>query len=158
LKKSAGSPYDQIPVEVLGQEPRNVDQMQDFGQRLSEFEDTEAPVMTLDQLNGNPTRSNFVRQSDTSAPADDDEIRCIPKVMQVHKKITIIFIFILDIIPPNLARRHDFLMLPRRPQLTSHLRHLRRQVHDVLHVTGVVFKLCYLAHRGAMCNFFWLNF
>ena len=82
-----------IPVEVLEFEPRNVDQMKDFGSRLGEFEEAEEPAMDLENLNSQASRSEFLRQTDTGVTStgggaeegsgDDDEIRCIQKVMQV---------------------------------------------------------------------------
>jgi len=75
-----------IPVEVLEFEPRNVDQMKDFGSRLGDFQEAEEPAMDLENLN----RQNFLRQTDpgvTEAPQDDDEIRCIQKVMQVEETV-----------------------------------------------------------------------
>ena len=84
-----------IPVEVLEFEPRNVDQMKDFGSRLGEFEEAEEPAMDLENLNSQASRSEFLRQTDTGVTStgggseegsgDDDEIRCIQKVMQVWK-------------------------------------------------------------------------
>ena len=67
-------------------EPRNVDHMQDFGSRLGDFQEAEEPAMDLENLKSD--RFGFLRQTDsgvTEAPeeADDDEIRCIQKVMQV---------------------------------------------------------------------------
>ena len=78
-----------IPVEVIEDdafEPRNVDHMQDFGSRLGDFQEAEEPAMDLENLKSD--RFGFLRQTDsgvTEAPeeADDDEIRCIQKVMQV---------------------------------------------------------------------------
>merc|ERR1712241_568108 len=75
-----------IPVEVLEFEPRNVDQMKDFGSRLGDFQEAEEPAMDLENLN----RQNFLRQTDsgvTEAPQDDDAIRCIQKVMQVEETV-----------------------------------------------------------------------
>lgn len=83
-----------VPVEVENQ-PRNVAQMKDFGNRLGDFEDTDEPVMDLNNLEQQQSsiRTSFLRQSDageetteSTAPGaedDDDAIRCIPKVMQV---------------------------------------------------------------------------
>ena len=67
-------------------EPRNVDHMQDFGSRLGDFQEAEEPAMDLENLKSD--RFGFLRQTDTGvteAPeeSDDDEIRCIQKVMQV---------------------------------------------------------------------------
>ena len=87
-----------IPVEVIEDdafdkisqddvfEPRTVDHMQDFGSRLGDFQEAEEPAMDLENLKSD--RFGFLRQTDsgvTEAPeeADDDEIRCIQKVMQV---------------------------------------------------------------------------
>ena len=63
--------------------------MKDFGSRLGEFDDIEGPVMNLQDLDDNAgNRQNFLRQNDPNpadneTPADDDAIRCIPKVMRV---------------------------------------------------------------------------
>ena len=89
-----------IPVEVIEDdafdkisqddvfEPRTVDHMQDFGSRLGDFQEAEEPAMDLENLKSD--RFGFLRQTDsgvTEAPeeevVDDDEIRCIQKVMQV---------------------------------------------------------------------------
>lgn len=86
-----------MPVEVENQ-PRNVAQMKDFGNRLGDFEDTDEPVMDLNNLEGQSSiRSSFLRQSDageettetTASGGDDDAIRCIPKVMQVSDLPTV---------------------------------------------------------------------
>jgi len=82
-----------IPVEVIEDdafEPRNVDHMQDFGSRLGDFQEAEEPAMDLENLKSD--RFGFLRQTDsgvTEAPeeADDDEIRCIQKVMQVEETV-----------------------------------------------------------------------
>ena len=60
--------------------------MQDFGSRLGDFQEAEEPAMDLENLKSD--RFEFLRQTDTGvteAPeeSDDDEIRCIQKVMQV---------------------------------------------------------------------------
>ena len=62
--------------------------MKDFGSRLGDFQEAEEPAMDLENLN----RQNFLRQTDpgvTEAPQDDDEIRCIQKVMQVGSATTL---------------------------------------------------------------------
>ena len=85
----------QIPVAVEGQggfSPRNSDQMSSFGGKLGgdAFGDSHEPVMNLDDLAQPPRR--LIRQNDNDPAGgsqvaenagDDDEIRCIPKVMQV---------------------------------------------------------------------------
>ena len=77
-----------VPVEVENQ-PRNVAQMKDFGNRLAaEYDETEGPVMNLQDLEERPLRQSFLRQNDpnegdTTEDLDDNAIRCIPKVMQV---------------------------------------------------------------------------
>lgn len=86
----------QIPVQVEGQppiplRPRNVDQMSDFGSRLGEQETVMSLTGDLDNPRTPPRRA-FVRQNggettEAPAPADDDEIRCIPKVMQVEETV-----------------------------------------------------------------------
>ena len=63
-----------------------MDHMQDFGSRLGDFQEAEEPAMDLENLKSD--RFEFLRQTDTGvteAPeeSDDDEIRCIQKVMQV---------------------------------------------------------------------------
>merc|ERR1712066_1216164 len=77
-------------------QPRNVAQMKDFGTRLAdEYDETEEPVMNLQNLEASSFRQNFVRQNndatadpaDNNAALDDDEIRCIPKVMQVEETV-----------------------------------------------------------------------
>ena len=79
-----------IPVEVENQ-PKNIAQMKDFGSRLGEFDDIEGPVMNLQDLENNGNRQDFLRQNDPNEgaiePADDDAIRCIPKVMQVSQSL-----------------------------------------------------------------------
>jgi hypothetical protein len=79
-----------IPVEVENQ-PKNIAQMKDFGSRLGEFDDIEGPVMNLQDLENNGNRQDFLRQNDPNEgaiePADDDAIRCIPKVMQVEETV-----------------------------------------------------------------------
>jgi len=84
-----------VPVEVENQ-PRNVAQMKDFGPRLAdEYDETEEPVMNLQNLEASSFRQNFLRQNndatadpaDNNAALDDDEIRCIPKVMQVEETV-----------------------------------------------------------------------
>ena len=78
-----------IPVEVLEYEPRNVDQMKDFGSRLGDYQEAEEPAMDLENLKSE--RFGFLRQTDPGVteapPVDDDEIRCIQKVMQVWIKL-----------------------------------------------------------------------
>jgi len=89
-----------VPVEVENQ-PRNVAQMKDFGPRLTaEYDEvnqkTDEPVMNLQNLEQSSFRQNFVRQNDATEEEDtanneaelgDDEIRCIPKVMQVEETV-----------------------------------------------------------------------
>lgn len=87
-----------VPVEVENQ-PKNIAQMKDFGPRLAaEYDETEAPVMNLQSLETSAFRQNFIRQSDPTVDdsedtsnnneqLDDDEIRCIPKVMQVEETV-----------------------------------------------------------------------
>ena len=63
--------------------------MKDFGNRLAaEYDETEGPVMNLQDLEERPLRQSFLRQNDpnegdTTEDLDDNAIRCIPKVMQV---------------------------------------------------------------------------
>merc|ERR1712203_462479 len=61
------------------------------GSRLGEFDDIEGPVMNLQDLENNGNRQDFLRQNDPNEgaiePADDDAIRCIPKVMQVEETV-----------------------------------------------------------------------
>lgn len=87
-----------VPVEVENQ-PRNVAQMKDFGPRLAaEYVETEEPVMNLQNLEASSFRQNFLRQNDPTVDdsedaasnneqLDDNEIRCIPKVMQVEETV-----------------------------------------------------------------------
>jgi len=83
-----------VPVEVQNQ-PRNVAQMKDFGPRLAaEYDEIEDPIMDLQNLGASSFRQNFVRQNDPNVEEensnnanDDDEIRCIPKVMQVEETV-----------------------------------------------------------------------
>lgn len=81
-----------VPVEVENQ-PRNVAQMKDFGNRLAaEYDETEGPVMNLQDLEERPLRQSFLRQNDpnegdTTEDLDDNAIRCIPKVMQVEETV-----------------------------------------------------------------------
>merc|ERR1711874_27633 len=60
-------------------------------------DETEEPVMDLQNLETSAFRQNFLRATDTDttqddannndAQLDDDEIRCIPKVMQVEETV-----------------------------------------------------------------------
>jgi len=82
-----------VPVEVENQ-PRNVAQMKDFGNRLAaEYDETEGPVMNLQDLEERPLRQSFLRQNDPNEGdtnedlEDDNAIRCIPKVMQVEETV-----------------------------------------------------------------------
>ena len=77
-----------VPVEIKS-EPRNVAQMKEFGNQLAKLQDTEDPIMDLNDLEEQPRplRQSFLRQNDENENADDDDqIRCIPKVMQVSFK------------------------------------------------------------------------
>ena len=73
-----------MPVEVVEQEP-----MRDFGSKLADYEASDEPVMDLNSLESE--RTQFLRQNDETvdneAEADDDAVRCIPKVMQVSFKL-----------------------------------------------------------------------
>lgn len=84
-----------VPVEVENQ-PRNIQEMKDFGSRLNDdFDEAFSPVMNLQNLEPTSSfRQNFVRQNDPTEEEtannnaqDDDEIRCIPKVMQVEETV-----------------------------------------------------------------------
>lgn len=97
-RSADGLPEDEyfIPVEVENQ-PRNINEMQDFGSRLNDdFDEAFSPVMNLQNLEPATSsfRQNFVRQNDPTEEEtannnaqDDDEIRCIPKVMQVEETV-----------------------------------------------------------------------
>lgn len=61
---------------------RNVEQMKDFGSRLGDLSESEEPVMNLEDLDKPAKRQEFLRQTDPDL--DDNEIRCIPKLMQVN--------------------------------------------------------------------------
>ena len=107
-----------IPVEVIEDdafdkisqddvfEPRTVDHMQDFGSRLGDFQEAEEPAMDLENLKSD--RFGFLRQTDsgvTEAPEeevvdDDDEIRCIQKVMQVRNTFYFFEFLVLFYSPP----------------------------------------------------------
>jgi len=86
-----------VPVEVENQ-PRNINEMKDFGAQLrlnDDFDEAFSPVMNLQNLEPTSSfRQNFVRQNDPTEEEtannnaqDDDEIRCIPKVMQVEETV-----------------------------------------------------------------------
>jgi len=78
-----------VPVEIKS-EPRNVAQMKEFGNQLAKLQDTEDPIMDLNDLEEQPRplRQSFLRQNDENENVDDDDqIRCIPKVMQVEETV-----------------------------------------------------------------------
>jgi len=97
-RSADGLPEDEyfVPVEVENQ-PRNINEMKNFGPRLNDdYDEAFSPVMNLQNLEPitSSFRQNFDRQSDPTEEEtannnaqDDDEIRCIPKVMQVEETV-----------------------------------------------------------------------
>jgi len=97
-RSADGLPEDEyfVPVEVENQ-PRNINEMKNFGPRLNDdYDEAFSPVMNLQNLEPitSSFRQNFDRQNDPTEEEtannnaqDDDEIRCIPKVMQVEETV-----------------------------------------------------------------------
>ena len=91
------SPVIQLQANGRPNSPRRVDEMQDFGSQLAAKSSDDAGLLFGDELLDDD-RGDFSRQNDDGSDSDlagpaaeaaaagDNEIRCVPKVMQVSLK------------------------------------------------------------------------
>jgi hypothetical protein len=75
-----------IPVEVENQ-PRNIVQMKDFRSQLGEFNVIQSTCDEFARFRKYEEQTRLFKAKNLNKPADNNEIRCIPKVMQVSQSL-----------------------------------------------------------------------